>query len=203
VLAIACAIVGFALHRWALAGLLLLAAAMLSGFVASSIKRGVVALRGGARHLARQRILAHLARHPDWALRLYETPAGLRLLATHRPFEPDAPDVREFFDAVGADPVYVRMCLNQHCFRARLTGKPWRMGIHDHMRPRPGIWPIDPARRPVREAWVRRYEAAAPGYAACRFVESLGAATVHPDVRPVVDLHDRESQALKATLPLA
>jgi hypothetical protein len=203
VLATICVGIGLALHRWGLAGGLLLAAAALSGAVASAIERAVVALRGGARHLARQRILAHLARHPDWALRLYETPAGLRLLATHRPFAPDAPDVREFFDAVGADPVYVRMCLNQHCFRARLTGKPWRMGIAGHMRPRPGIWPVDPSRRPVRDAWVRRYEAVAPGYAACRFVESLGAGTVHLDLRAVVDLHDRACQASKTALPLA
>ena len=38
--------------------------------------------------------------------------------------------------AIGADPIYVQMCLRQHCFRARVSSKPWRIGIGQHLRPR-------------------------------------------------------------------
>lgn len=203
VLAFACAMVGLQSHRWGLALGLLFISVFLSSPVASFVRRRVIALRGGESQLARRRIAAYLARHPDWALRLYRTPAGLRLLATHRSFEPQAPEVQQFFAAVGADPVYVRMCLNQRCFRARLTAKPWRIGIAGHMRPRPGVWPVDPARRPVRDAWVAHYEATAAAFASCQFLESLGSGTVHPALLPIVELHDRESRALQSHWPLA
>jgi hypothetical protein len=131
--------------------------------------------------------------YPDWAVRLYRTPAGLRLLATHRPFDPDEPAVRAFFADIGADPVYVRMCLNQQCFRARVSPKPWRIGIGRHMRG--GTWPVPPERMATRTEWIDAYEAAAVGYAACEFLETVGSGVVHPAVAPVVKLHDDLSRA--------
>src|SRR5699024_5859258 len=122
----------------------------------------------------RARIARFLESHPDWSLRLYRTPAGLRLLAMHRPFAPDDPEVAECFAALGVDPAYARMCLRQRCFRARVSAKPWRIGIDDHIQPRRGAWPVAPEWEAPRAAWVARYEEAAQGYAACRFVETLG-----------------------------
>lgn len=203
VMTVACMLVGLQLHRWGLAFGLLLTSLVLAAPVASSIRRAFIAFCGGPSHLARQRVLAYLASHPTWNLRLYKTPGGLRLLATHQPFEPDAPEVQQFFAAVGADPIYVLMCLNQRCFRARLTAKPWRMGIQGHMRPRPGVWPVDPARRHLREQWVTRYEEMAAKFAACQFVECLGSGVVHQDLVQVIALHDHESKAIQHGLPLA
>lgn len=167
------------------------------------LSRLVLAVGGGPARIVRRRIHAFLARHPEWNLRLYETPAGLRLLATHRTFDAAAPEVHQFFKAVGADPVYVRMSLNQHCFRARLTAKPWRIGISSHMRPRPGVWPVDPDRIHLRKQWVDKYEETASAYAACRYLESLGSGAVHIDIKGVIDLHDRESRAGERHLPVA
>jgi hypothetical protein len=99
---------------------------------------------------AAQRIHAFMARHADWRLRVYRTPAGLRLIATHARFAPASEATQAFFKAVDVDPVYARMCLNQRCFRARLSAKPWRIGIADHLKPRPGVWPIRPERLPAR-----------------------------------------------------
>ena len=156
----------------------------------------------GAEQAARKRIVAFLAQHPDWNLHLYKTPAGLRVTATHRLFQPSEPAVAEFFAAIGTDPIYVSMCLNQQCFRARLTAKPWRIGIQSPMRPRPGVWPVAAARLPVRNAWIAEYEAAAKSYAACHFLESVGNGLVHPQAREVLDLHDTFSQA-RDSLPIA
>lgn len=194
---------GLYFHRWEVVLILLLLSLSLAFPLASLLCRLLIAWRGGPERLARQRVLTFLARHPDWNLRLYTTPNGLRLLATHRPFSADEPEVLQFFSAVGTDPVYVRMCLNQRCFRARLTAKPWRIGIAAHLRPRPGVWPVDPARLPLREQWVAEYESKAAEFAACRFVESLGSGKVHRDLRPVIELHDRESRADRRTLALA
>ena len=159
--------------------------------------------RGDMAQIAQQRVEAFVASHPDWGVRIYATPAGLRLFATHRTFDPLEPAVTEFFNAVQADPVYVTMCRNQHCFRARLTAKPWRMGMHDRIRPRPGVWPVNPDRLEERTAWLALYDVRARAFAACRYVRALGNPSVAPEVADVVALHDDTSRALRTDLALA
>lgn len=154
----------------------------------------VVWLAGGSQELARRRVTAFLSSHPRWHLRLYRTPAGLRVLAMHQPFSPADGEVAEFFAAIGTDPIYVRMCLRQNCFRARVSPKPWRIGIADHLKP-VGVWPIDPERLPERRAWIERYDRAAKSFAACRSLEALGSGAVHPKVAEVQRLHDELCQA--------
>lgn len=152
---------------------------------------------------ARQRIERFIFQHPDWHLRLYRTPAGLRALAMHRTFSPGETAVADCFHELGADTVYARMCRNQNCFRARVSPKPWRIGIDDHLRPRPGVWPVALERMDEREAWVARYERAAAGYASCTFVEAVGAVEAHhPSAEAVQRLHDALSGA-QSGLPAA
>jgi hypothetical protein len=196
VLSVGAVVAGIALASWGAALGLLFVALLAAAPVASLFTRLVVAAGGGAERLARKRIADFVAANPAWNLRLYRTPAGFRVLATHQPFEAKAQAVQRFFAQVSADPVYVRMCTNQNCFRARLTAKPWRIGISAHMRPRPGIWPVRPESVAVRNGWIADYEAKAAAFAACRFVESMGSGVVHRAVKAVVDLHDRESGAL-------
>lgn len=157
---------------------------------------------GGVEKRARDRIERFIVGHPEWHLRLYRTPVGFRVLALHRTFDPHDAEVSDFFSAIGADPVYVRMCLNQHCFRARLTPKPWRIGIDRHIKPYPGVWPINPDRLPERQRWVKDYERKARDYAACRYLESLGSSVTDPGARLVQEVHDRECRAT-STLPAA
>jgi len=157
---------------------------------------------GSAETAARARIAAFVERHPDWRLRVYRTPAGLRVLAMHATFDPRGDAVAECFRALAVDPVYARMCANQACFRARITAKPWRIGIEDHLRPRPGVWPVAPDRLPQRTAWVERYERAAQAYAACRFIEETGGGGVDPEADLVREMHDLMCNATSA-LPLA
>jgi len=159
-------------------------------------------LRGGSQKVAFQRVVRFFTAHPTWKLRLYRTPAGLRVLAMHRPFVPNDPEVSQFFQTLKCDPVYVQMCQRQQCFRARVSPKPWRIGIRDHLRPRPGVWPVREEAMPVRRAWVDAYHAKAAGFAACRFEAELGQGPVHEKVRAVQDLHDRLCRA-DSGLPIA
>jgi hypothetical protein len=71
------------------------------------------------------------------------------------------------------------------------------------MRPRPGVWPIREESLPLREAWVREYEAKAAGLASCHFVESLGSGRMDNSLLDVIELHDRASKALSPQLPIA
>lgn len=183
--------------------LMLFLSLLLAAPATQQVRRLWLAVRGGPLRVQRRRIQAFLAEHPHWSLRLYQTPAGLRLLATHEPMAARSDLSRALFQAVGADENYARMCLNQNCFRARLSGKPWRMGLSGHIRPRSGNWPVAPEQVPARKAWIERYENQAANYAACRYLETLGSGVIHAELQAVVALHDEESRALRQDLPLA
>lgn len=139
--------------------------------------------------------------HPSWRLHLYRTPAGYRLLATHELFDPGSPVVAEFFAAFAVDRQFARMCIKQQCFRARLTGKPWRMQVTGKMGW--GAWPpTTSAASDRREAWVARYEEAASGFSACRYLTCVGTGSEHPRAAGIRRLHDDACRAL-SDLPLA
>jgi hypothetical protein len=187
-----------ALEAWSLCAL----AAFVSAPIARAIRRSMTIARGGVEQIALRRVDAFMAAHADWGARLYRTPAGLRLLATHRTFDPRDPAVEQQLVELGADPVFIRMCLRQNCFRARVSPKPWRIGIGAHLRPRPGVWPIKPDKLPLRQRWVEAYEKAAISHAACRFVKALGTSMIHVDVMATQRLHDELCRADSA-LPMA
>ncbi|MBL9149671.1 MAG: hypothetical protein JNM94_13360 [Phycisphaerae bacterium] len=195
--------IGVAQGSWRLTLGLLGAALVLATPISVLLRSLCVSVQGGVAAVARRRLRRFVTSHPEWNVRVYQTPGGLRLLATHRPYAPDDADVARFFQAVGADPIYVRMCLNQRCFRARLTAKPWRIGIAAHMRPRPGVWPVSVERASLRASWVAAYETRAARYSSCRYLESVGSGAVDPRLRSVIALHDRESRANDLLLTVA
>ncbi|MGH2485254.1 MAG: hypothetical protein ACRDHE_04485, partial [Ktedonobacterales bacterium] len=73
-----------------------------------------------------QQVRQWAAGRPDLGLRAYRTFAGLRCVVTSQVFDPTAPQTLELLQTIGSDPLYVRLCQAQGCFRARLTPKPWR-----------------------------------------------------------------------------
>ena len=157
--------------------------------------RGWVAVRGGAEAAARQRVEAFLAQHPDWRVHLYRTPAGLRMLATHRRFDPRSPEVQACFEALRVDPAYERMCRNQNCFRARVSPKPWRIGLSRIRPPRSAAWRPQYAELPERQAWIAEYERRAASHASCRHLGMFGTGTADPQIGAVRRLHDTLCQA--------
>ena len=162
-----------------------------------------IAKKGGLEKVAMGRIEVCMAAHTKWHVRVYRTPKGLRLLGMHSTFDPQEQITRIIFDALGTDWVYSLMCRKQGCFRARVSPKPWRVGIGDHMRPRPGAWPIAPERIPERKAWVDRYERASRSFAACSFVAAMGdTSQVCPEAAMVQGVHDQLSQS-SSGLPIA
>ena len=189
-------------NLWIALGIAVLLTLSLASTIANLVHRMAVWTRGGPEAIALGKIRRFMSKRSDWLVHVYRTPAGLRLLATHRLFDPLEPEVAECFQELGTDPVYVAMCLNQHCFRARLSAKPWRIGIEGRPTPRPGVWPVSPERLPQRRAWLERYDRAAAGFAACRYIESIGKGISAPAARAVQQLHDELCQA-RSGLPIA
>ena len=134
-----------------------------------------------------------LAGRPDVAIRAYRTRAGWRLLCTNHTFDPAGEEARSFLTELGADAKYVLLCRAQRSFRARLTPKPWRAGQH--------ALPVFPARAIAREDLQRQVDRTWM-YATTRFVERAGPDETLPELRDLVEYHDRWTQAM-STKPLA
>jgi len=174
-----------------------LAAALISGVAWAVVLRlawawthhKLVLTRTTLEQRARQRVIDFLQKRPDWRVRLYRTPAGFRLLVMHRLFDPHDAAVEECFAALKADPMYAKMCHMQRCFRARVSPKPWRIGLEARILPY-AAWDARYAGLPQRLAWIEHYERAAQGYCACRFVEELGQGNCADATEAVRLLHD-------------
>ena len=139
------------------------------------------------------------ARQPDWALRVYRTKAGLRLLATHDGFDPTSSATQGLLASLGSDPLYTTLCRVQACFRARLTPKPWRVGLKAPSWRFPFETPASEARF---QAWLQTYNAKAPAYAVCRLLAELGQRRLTTEAAAVLAVHDRYA-CPPGNLPLA
>lgn len=154
----------------------------------------------------RQRTLgvihAFSAAHPQWHLRVYETPAGYRLLAMHDVFDPAEEPCQKAFEGLNTDKVFMRLCAVQGCFRARVSPKYWRMKYEPPLSLPKSKWPFPDEHVPLRKQWIAAYEEHAPNYASCRFIETLGSRATHTEAEAVRAVHD-EYCRVNAELPLA
>jgi hypothetical protein len=145
--------------------------------------------------------------HPEWNLRIYRTPAGFRVMAMHQTYSSDDPEIIEFFTKIDCDRQYAVMCKRQGCFRARVSPKPWRVGLigeEAKMSPRgkAGVWPVSKNTVDQRNAWISKYDDFSNGYASCRFEVQLGAEKLNEKCEKIRRIHDQYCKA-DGGLPLA
>ena len=166
-------------------------------------------------------IKKRVANHPIECFRLYQTPAGFRIIATHDIISPSDNVVEDWFAYFHADANYVRLCHVQQCFRARLTAKPWRMNEVEDNRlakdiPAKDFWfdfedteverSIEQRQDELkaRKQWVADYDKYAKNYRACHYVEGFsGKETVDRNtaatqaIDAFIEWHDRVCQVEK------
>ena len=134
------------------------------------------------------RIKAAQAKQPSWALRVYRTKAGMRVVAMHRRLSPASPEAAELFKTLGADPLYIKLCELQQSFRARLTPKPWRMGLNRL----PGSFPWRDGSVEARvNKWVKEYDDERAGWAVCELAGEFGRPSGDETIARIVKLHDQ------------
>lgn len=134
-----------------------------------------------------ERIQNWWERNRDLSLRVYRTFAGMRCLVTNQVFDPGQSNTADILKALNSDPLYIRLCHAQKCFRARLTPKPWRCG----MRKPPSRYPWSDAKAETQyRQWEQQYESVTTQYATCRLVKEFGIDQPHPDVAPILEFHD-------------
>jgi hypothetical protein len=138
-----------------------------------------------------QRIERTAAEYSQHTIRLYRTAAGFRCVVTDRPVVANGPESRALLEAFGADPLYVKICRSQECYRARLTPKFWRC---DAARP-PHRFPWQSARAEQEyRRWEDEYERRCRSFATCRFVAQFGN-RIDAELRPLLELHDEYVRA--------
>ncbi len=146
-----------------------------------------------------ERITTWASSHREVGLRVYRTAGGLRCLVTNQTFDPVYASSLQMLRAFESDPLYVQLCKVQKCFRARLTPKPWRC----NMDTPPSRFPWANTDGEIRyRAWAQKYDLASRSYAVCRLVKQFGPQEIHPDVAPILTLHDQQT-SVGSNLPLA
>lgn len=128
--------------------------------------------------------------NPMYTIKVYETFAGLRVVVTNQVFENYSDSAKTIFSALGADPLYVRLCEAQSCFRARLTPKPWRIDLD---RPVSRFPRQEQSEINDFASWVQNYEMASKCVSTVRLVSVFGNDFEHPDVARVLAVHDQYS----------
>ena len=142
--------------------------------------------------------VARVAGGRGFAIRVYQTAAGFRVMVTNRRIRGGGDEAEAILNEFGSDPLYLRLCRTQQSFRARLTPKPWRAGT----RKPPVKFPFeDRGAEAAFRRWEEEYNAGIAGYATCRLIQTAGD-EVDPGFPALIEYHDRESKAA-ASLPLA
>jgi hypothetical protein len=169
-------------------------------------KRGVLgglfgkrAEKDDGQQSALDKLDAWASQHRELGMRVYRTCAGLRCLVTSRTFDPTDAQSITLLESAGSDPLYVRLCRSQACFRARLTPKPWRSGATVP----PVHYPFTSDEQLAKHRrWQSDYDRAISGFSVCRMIRQIGTNAVLPPVAPVVALHDQLT-AMASHRPLA
>lgn len=131
------------------------------------------------------------------AVRVYRTFAGLRVMVVDRQFAPLSPEAADILLTLKSDPLYVQLTKRQDCFRARLSPKPWRIGVstpsHRSEIARPSY--ADELAR-----WAEPYEVRAAKFATCRLIQTFGEPAADDVIRAIIALHDSESLNAESSL---
>ncbi len=127
-----------------------------------------------------------------FGVRIYRTRAGLRYLLTHLHGDPVSDTTAKIMTYLGADPLYMRLCKMQECFRARLNPKPYRCDMRRLKVRYP--WQ-DATAKDELNVWLEEYTLKSEAFATCKFIEHLGNTAMDSTIERVVNFHDKETRA--------
>ncbi|MGP1273123.1 MAG: hypothetical protein ACTS22_07300 [Phycisphaerales bacterium] len=129
--------------------------------------------------------------------RVYRTKAGVRYILPVSRMDPASEATGAMMQQLKADGLYARLCRAQRSFRARLSPKPWRIGMAGGPPVR-----VDTVDGASAGAWLAEYERRSEGFAVCELLETRGPESDDPRVRELIELHDAATGATSGR-PLA
>ena len=129
--------------------------------------------------------------HYRLSARIYKTKAGFRIILENS-YSPDDFNLLKIMKELKADPLYIKLCKRQNCFRARLTPKPYRIGLSNLAH-----------KFPYQESeiyeWETQYKNVISNYSVCVLLKTLNNS---PELNDLTKLHDQYCN-IAANLPLA
>ena len=149
-----------------------------------------------------ERVELFCEKNSEFKFRVYKTPAGLRLLAINNTYNPKDENTVKVMKELGSDPNYIQMCINQNCFRARVSPKPWRINLKESLPHKTSIWPYTEEKLKARQKWVDKYELKSQKYASCKYIQTIGTGEECREAIRIQKLHDELSRA-NEELPIA
>ena len=156
------------------------------GFMARLLRYVGIPLKDKQYYL--KKIETYHKRHPSLVFLVYETCAGLRFIISNREMAPDSPEVNSLFKALKVDPLYRRLCHAQSCFRARLSPKPWRIGMS---RPQSRFPRLEPEQQQDFDLWLHTYQITASNYSSAHFMAAFGESSIPDNIQLVLDIHNK------------
>jgi len=123
-------------------------------------------------------------RYATFGFRLYETAKGYRLLVTGVDFAPRSLESKMLMRAFEADMLYQWLCVEQNCYRARLTPKPYRI---EQKAIRVSYLGRTHQQQQELDAWVHAYTNRSRAFSTCRLISSSAIAQTNR----VIEYHDR------------
>lgn len=143
-----------------------------------------------------EKLIANLQSQTQDSFRLYRTYGGWRVIMLNRAVVGVNAEAISLMKKFPIDPFYLRLCERQKCYRARLTAKPWRVGVQ-----RCGIdFPRNPRLEDYFTRWEAEYNAAATKFRICEKI--YGDEEPCERLKQLVSIHDGLSQ-VHTNLPLA
>ncbi len=194
-------------------------------------KRQWLAKHGGYLGMLESSMQKFLQDNPESSFKVYKTPMGFRLIYltdllafsneddnkdednNHKITNESDKKILQIFEALPVDHRYANLCQLQKCYRARVTGKPWRMGIND--KPPKQFWyefsaevgreltADEDAMLAYRKKWLKNYQKVATDYRACEFIKIIGNDNqsthnnIDKKIAKVIALHDELCQCDK------
>ncbi len=139
-------------------------------------------LKGKAKVLAQ---INKTIERDDMACRVYETYAGYRIVCTDKLLKPEHPESIALMQKFKSDKLYATLCLKHECYRARLSPKPFRLGVEV-----PKLT-VENVMEPEMQKWIGEYEGASKNRAVCKLILAGEDHRTLPEVKRILEIHDR------------
>ena len=140
-----------------------------------------------------KKIEAFHKNNPEITIRVYETFAGLRIIICNTFLKANDEFSKYIYAALEVDPLYVKLCNEQLCFRARLSPKPWRISLNA-----PDNSLRFPRKSEIQEnkfnKWLKDYELKSTDYSSVKYLKTLGK-NIHSEIQQVIEFHDKHALA--------
>lgn len=131
----------------------------------------------------------HAKKYPGDYFSIYRTRRGHRLILCSSKMSHN--DLSRF-NSIPVDPMYLNLCKLQHGFRARLTPKPWNMGLPAMQKYK--ITDLQSTDK-HRNIWINEYNKLSAGYSVCHQVKREY--TSNHDISAILSMHDELTVGVK------